>query len=128
MKIMVCFDGSNASKAALKLAGIHAKAFGANVTVLTVRDSDSKVKEIEDSERALDAAQVLLENDGVPCKTHLLIRGLSVGEDLIKFASENIIDQIMIGIKKTSRVEKLIFGSTARYVILKASCPVVAVK
>jgi len=128
MKIMVCFDGTDISKEALKLAGVHARAFGASVAVVTVKDTDSKVKEIEKSEQALEAAQARLEKEGIICKTHLLIRGLSTGEDLVKFARENNMDQIMIGIKKTSRVEKLVFGSTARYVILKASCPVVAVK
>lgn len=128
MKIMVCFDASSSSRAALKLAATHGKAFGADVAVVSVKGSDSKIDEIEGSEKALNEAQALLEKDGVPCKTHLLIRGLSTGEDLIKFASENNIDEILIGVKKTSRVEKLVFGSTARYVILKSACPVVSVK
>ncbi|MBW1864310.1 MAG: universal stress protein, partial [Deltaproteobacteria bacterium] len=31
-------------------------------------------------------------------------------------------------IRKKSRTSKLLLGSTARYIILKASCPVISVK
>ena len=44
------------------------------------------------------------------------------------FLLENEIDEIVIGIKKRSKVGKLIFGSTAQYVILEAPCPVLTVK
>ena len=60
--------------------------------------------------------------------THLLIRGLSAGEDLVQFAEEEMVDEIIIGIRRRSKVEKLVFGSTAQFVILKAHCPVVTVK
>ncbi|MBT7887657.1 MAG: universal stress protein, partial [Deltaproteobacteria bacterium] len=38
------------------------------------------------------------------------------------------INEIIIGIKKTSKVGKLVFGSTAQHVILESNCPVVTVK
>jgi CheY-like chemotaxis protein len=56
------------------------------------------------------------------------VRGLSAGEDILKFAQDNDIDHIFLGIKKKSRAQKAILGSTARYVILKASCPVTTIK
>ena len=57
-----------------------------------------------------------------------MIRGLSPGEDLIEFANENKIDQIVVGVKRRSKVGKLLMGSTAQYVILQAECPVITVK
>ena len=57
-----------------------------------------------------------------------MIRGLSPGEDLVNFAKENEVDEIIVGVKRRSKVGKLILGSTAQYVILEASCPVVSVK
>ena len=46
----------------------------------------------------------------------------------MQFAEEEMADEIIIGIKRRSKVEKLVFGSTAQFVILKAHCPVVTVK
>jgi nucleotide-binding universal stress UspA family protein len=53
---------------------------------------------------------------------------MSPGEDLVSFAEENDIDQIFIGVEKVSRTQKIIVGSNAQYIILKAPCPVVTVK
>ena len=53
---------------------------------------------------------------------------LESGEDLVQFAEQNKIDEIILGIRKRSKVGKLMFGSTAQYVILNAPCPVVSVK
>jgi nucleotide-binding universal stress UspA family protein len=53
---------------------------------------------------------------------------LDAGEDLVKLADEKKVDEIIIGVRRRSKVGKLIFGSTAQYVILNAPCPVVSVK
>ncbi|MEX1326820.1 MAG: universal stress protein, partial [Desulfobacterales bacterium] len=65
---------------------------------------------------------------GIACNTHLLIRGLAPGEDIVEFAEESKTDEIVIGVKRRSKVSKLLLGSTAQYVILQATCPVVSVK
>jgi nucleotide-binding universal stress UspA family protein len=38
------------------------------------------------------------------------------------------VDAIIIGVKRRSKVGKLLFGSNAQYVIIKADCPVTTVK
>ncbi len=130
MKIMVGYDGSNASWDALILAQKHAEAFGAKVYVLTSMfgGENSDRKDVEKAEYNLEYAKNLLKEGGTSCETHLLIRGLSPGEDLIKFARENEIDEIIIGLVKRSKMQKLVFGSTAQYVILNAPCPVATIK
>ena len=130
MKILVGYDGTNSAKEALNLAKSHAKAFGASVEVVTSmqKGTESERKEIEQAERGLEYAKSLFEEDGIDCNTHLLIRGLSAGEDLVEFANENQIDQIVVGVKRRSKVGKLLMGSTAQYVILQAACPVITVK
>ncbi|MGD8881532.1 MAG: universal stress protein [Desulfobacterales bacterium] len=130
MKILVGYDGTNSAKEALNLAKSHAKAFAASVEVVRSmqKGTESQRKAIEQAERGLAYAKTLFEEDNIVCNTHLLIRGLSAGEDLIEFANENKIDQIIVGVKRRSKVGKLLMGSTAQYVILQAQCPVVTVK
>jgi nucleotide-binding universal stress UspA family protein len=130
MKILVGYDGTNSAKDALNLAKSHAKALGASVEVVMSmqKGTESQRKEIEQAERGLAYAKTLFEEDNIACNTHLLIRGLSAGEDLVEFADENEIDEIIVGVKRRSKVGKLLMGSTAQYVILQAQCPVVTVK
>jgi nucleotide-binding universal stress UspA family protein len=130
MKILVGYDGTNSAKEALNLAKSHAKAFGASIEVVTSmqKGTESDRNDIEQAERGLEYAKSLFEKADISCNTHLLIRGLSPGEDLVEFANENQIGEIVVGVKRRSKVGKLLMGSTAQYVILKADCPVVTVK
>jgi nucleotide-binding universal stress UspA family protein len=130
MKILVGYDGSNSAKAALKLARKHALAFGATVEVITSMEkgTENEQQAIEDAERGLEWAKSMFSEKQVACKTHLLIRGLAPAEDLVEFAKESNVDEIIVGVKRRSKVGKLLMGSTAQFVILQAPCPVVTVK
>ncbi|MDM8540319.1 universal stress protein [Desulfococcaceae bacterium HSG7] len=130
MKIMVGYNGPQEAWDALKLAQKNAKAFDGHVYIVTsLKDVDADDKEkIEEAEENLEYAQNILKENEISCETHLLIRGMSPGEDLIKFVKDNKIDQVVIGVRKKSKVEKLVFGSTAQYVILNAPCPVITIK
>jgi len=130
MKLMVGYDGSNSSKEALGLAKKHAKAFNAKVHVVHSMESgtDSQREEISAMEKELEWAKSVFQKEDIPCDTHLLIRGLSPGEDLVVFAKDRGIDAVFVGIKRRSRVGKILMGSNAQYIILNASCPVISVK
>ena len=130
MKFLVGFNGSAEAKAALSLAKDFAKTFNAKVLVMSSMEGGSgeKPEDISQARRDLREAKDFLEELGVECETHQLARGFTPGEDLVKFAEENQVDQIFVGIEKKSRTSKLILGSTAQFVILKAPCPVITVK
>lgn len=130
MKILVGYDGSNSAKDALSLAKSHAKAFSASIEVVTSmqKGTESEREEIQQAERGLEYAKSLFEEADIACNTHLLIRGLTAGEDLVEFANENKVGEIIVGVKRRSKVGKLLMGSTAQYVVLQAECPVVTVK
>ena len=129
-KIIVGFDGSDPSKQALKLGKEHAKAFDAAIYILSSMEAglDRPFKEVKTTEEALEKIKQQFESEGIVCETHVLITGLTPGEDLIQYSSEIKADEIIVGVTKRSKLDKLIFGSTAQYVILNASCPVVTVK
>ena len=130
MKILVGYDGSNSAKEALKLARKHARAFNGSVDIVTSMEKGTEQQQqaIEEAERGLEWAKSLFAEKGLDCRTHLLIRGLAPGEDLLDFAKENSVEEIIVGVKRRSKVGKLLMGSTAQYVILQAPCPVVSVK
>ena len=79
------------------------------------------------AELDLEYTKTLLAEECIDCKTHLRIRGVSPGEDLVQFAAENRVDEIFIGVRRRSKVGKVLMGSTAQYVILNAPRPVVSV-
>ena len=130
MEIMVGYDDSKVAKDALDIAMRNAQAFNARVHIVTslVSGVDVSKKEFDRIEKKLEYAESLFKDKKIPCKTHLLVRGLQAGEDLIKLANETDIDEIIIGVKRRSKVGKFLFGSTTQYIILHATCPVVTIK
>ena len=130
MKFLVGYNGSVEAKAALSLARDFAQTFNAKVFVMTSMEGGAgeKPEEIVQAKQNLRDAKIFFDEQGVDCETHQLARGLTPGEDLVRFAEDNQIDQIFVGIEKKSRTSKLILGSTAQFVILKAPCPVITAK
>ncbi len=130
MKILIGYDGGEVGRMALSLARDMAGIRSAFVYVVTSMEGGSSERQadIEKTEKDLEFAQLFMEYSGIQCDCQQSVRGLSAGEDLVKFAQENDIDHIFMGIRKKSRAQKAILGSTARYVILKAPCPVTTVK
>lgn len=130
MKILVGYDGSKMAEDALKRASEQALVLDAKVYVVTsmLRADNSQINEVTEAEESLEYVKSIVQAKGIPCETHLLIRGLSPGEDIVAFAREYHVDEIVVGIRKRSKVGKLLMGSTAQYVILNAPCPVLSLK
>lgn|GEM_PF-630852 len=129
MKFLVGYNGSDVAKAALTLARTYAEVFKAKVFIMTSMGGGSQetLETITRAENELTHAAEFLKEKGIECETHQLARGLAPGEDLVAFAQENEIDQIFVGVEKKSKTQKIILGSTAQYIVLKAPCPVVTV-
>ena len=131
MKFLVCYDETTEAKKALKVAREHAKIWKAELEVVNTITrveplKHSKVKKIE--EKMEGEIKEILTEDDPPYEVQLLLTDLTSGEQLVKFAEDQKMDQIFLGIVKKSKVGKLLFGSTAQYVILHAPCPVVTVQ
>ena len=131
MKFLVCYEDADPSSAILKKAQAHAKIWNATLEVVkaVTRELPIKHSKILEMEKEMeDTVSKQIEDNGVTYNVQLLISSLEPGEKLVKFAEEEEIDLIFLGIIKTSKVNKLLFGSTAQYVILHAPCPVVTIK
>ncbi len=129
MKLLVAYNGSDVAKTVLDLARKHADAFGATVCLVnsTEGGEGESPEAVQKTESYLEEARTFLAASGVSCEIQQLARGMSPAEDIVRFAREHRIDQIFVGIEKKSKTQKIILGSTAQYVILKAGCPVVTV-
>jgi nucleotide-binding universal stress UspA family protein len=130
MKILVGYRGSNIGQDLIKLAVLHARAFAGEVSIVTSLwgGEKSSSEQIEEAQERLAAVEKILTGQGIKNETHLLIRGKTPGEDIVSFAQEINCDEILIGVKSRSKVGKILFGSTAQFIILKAPCPVVSIK
>jgi nucleotide-binding universal stress UspA family protein len=130
MKILIGYDGTEESQKALDIIIRYAKILSAKAYVLTVVEGGQHaVREVyQKAEQDLSYAKNSILAEGIECEAKLSAQGLEPGEELVQFALENVIDLIVIGIEKRSKLGKLLFGSNAQYVILEAPCPVLTVK
>ena len=109
MKILVSYDGTKQSAAALEVANSHAKIFNAKLVVVSSSEGGKgeKLEDINKIKDDLDRIQKDVTNGGIECEVEQLARGLTPGEDIVLYAEENEIDQIYVGIRKKSRTSKL---------------------
>jgi len=130
MQILVGYNGSSESKAAVRLAGELARPLGGRVLVMTSMEGGPRERpeEISAAESHLNEARQMMLAKGVPCEVFQSVRGLSPGEDMVEYAKEKGIDLIVVGVEKRSKTQKILLGSTAQFIILKAPCPVLTVK
>jgi nucleotide-binding universal stress UspA family protein len=131
MKILVAYVGGlDVDNAVLEVAKKHAKAFNASLYIASSmeRVSEKQRTDLDKIEKHLAYVKETMDAAGIACETHILVRGLTPGEDIVDFAADKKVDEIIIGIEKKSKVGKLLFGSNAQYIILESNCPVVSVK
>lgn len=89
------------------------------------RSSGQEVRKLREEMETLASG---ISSEGVECESVLLAGQDDVAEELVRFADEEQIDLIVLGVRRRSRVGKAILGSESQQVILSANCPVLAVK
>jgi nucleotide-binding universal stress UspA family protein len=130
MSIVVGYVLSPEGDAALEAAIAEAKLRGLSLFVL----HSSRGGSTESGDEVLayrDAGQAireLLSKEGVAYEIHRYVLGNPPSRDVLRVADEQNAELIVIGIRKRSRVGKLILGSTAMEILLDAPCPVLAVR
>lgn len=131
MKLIVGYRrGTNQAENLLELALKRAQLFNATVLIATIMPEgmEKDQERIIEAEADLEKAKTHFDKKDIPCETHLLIRGIDPGDDLVNFAKETQADEVIIGVKNRTKVGKLLLGSTAQAVVLNAPCPVVTMK
>jgi len=132
MRIMLGYNAYFTADKVLEVAKEHVRAFNAEFHIVTSvvghsMDETGKLAN-EAAQSRLDRLQASLEREGIPYKLHLMVREKSPGEDLVKFAEENDMDEMVVGFKRRSAIGEIVFGSNYRHMIGHAPCPIVTVK
>ena len=130
MKILVGYDYSTVTQDVLALAKQQAQALKAEVHLLRFLEQGPELSReaIQQAEQNLDQVKREFATLGLLCDTHVVVSTISAGEEIVQFAEQNSIDLIVIGVRRRSKVGKLLFGSNAQLIILTAPCPVLTVK
>lgn len=114
--------------AALDYAIDYAARNTARLTVVnTAKDGDYSHPQFATAED-VDTIDALLASKSVE---HTIVRptdGKPAAEAILEAAAEVGADTIVIGVRRRSPVGKMLTGSTAQAIILRADCPVIAVK
>ncbi len=104
MKILVAYDKNTSTSKVLDKALKRAKESNAYVYLVRTCDPDMKEREIRELDHRLnEIREEVFKKHGIDSEVHILIRGLAAGEDIVQYAYEKDVDEIIIGIKSGPR-------------------------
>jgi nucleotide-binding universal stress UspA family protein len=101
---------------------------GRLVVVHSAKGGDQDAETVVADRDALEALEGRLRGDGVDVAVRDFARGNDPADDLIDVAHAEQAALIVIGLRRRSPVGKLLLGSNAQQILLRADCPVLAVK
>ena len=117
------------SQRALAVAQKRAKALNAKLHVFTSASNGNGDKTRNGRlQTGLKDAEMMCTACGIDCKIIMSEQKQTPAENIVQYAVENEIEEIVIGLRKRSQLGKLLFGSTSRQVVIEAPCPVLVVK
>lgn len=91
-----------------------------------VGHDETDADDIRQGEEALDALAERLEGEAT-VETHQFVRGNEPAADVLTAAADVDADEIVIGVRKRTPTQKLVFGSVAQSILVNADRPVVCV-
>ena len=128
MKFLVCYDNSGLSQDVVREAQKHARVWNAELRIVKAVKREDPIRHarlLEMEEQLESEIQQLFVGLDIPYNVQLLIDDIDIGKKIVDLADAKRVDLIFLGIKKHSKVGKLLFGSTAQHIILHSYCPVV---
>ena len=147
-KILVAVDGSEPSLRAADKAIYLAQKHGSDLIVLYVISANIRyghagdgvflgypfpLKELvdiamEDGQKCVDEVKQKASGKAMNVQTEVLLGTSSVVKEIVEYAENHNVDQIVVGSRGISGIKKMLLGSTASGVVTYAHCPVMVVK
>lgn len=130
MSIVVGYTPTPEGRAALSRAADEAELRTMRLIVVSSQHGGhaSSDEEAARFEAEMDDVRRRVEARGLEVSVRILVRGNDPAEDILNVADEVDASMIVIGLRRRSAVGKLVLGSNSQMVLLRANCPVVAVK
>lgn len=135
MKVVVGALESPEGQVALDRAVVEARDHGGVVHVVAYlanpRSGDAAAEFQKDRVASEERARALAERhraDGVEMEVHVPVGAETPAQAILRVADEEAADLIVIGMRRRSRVGKLVLGSNAQDILLGAEAPVLSVK
>lgn len=128
-KLMACYDASEAAEEALRLAQRYAEKWRAAIDVVAAVKTEDPMDPGKARDLETELTRKIKERFAgteIPFSSHVLVQRFAVGEQLVMFCENRDYEFIFIGISKRSKTGKLLYGSTAQYIILNAPFPVIS--
>ncbi len=134
-KILVGYDGSENSDAALDEAINLAKCSGGKIIIATSPELDARLKALAPemdieltghAQATLDKASAKIKETGVEFETELLT-ATTAHEGIVETAKEKGADLIVLGCHGKAALVRLLMGSTTERVIGHTNCSVLVV-
>lgn len=126
MRILVPIDGSDCSERALRYAAEMARKYEGSLRVVHITDVET-----EATQMIMDRAREALADEGVDSEptvsidVQLTFKGSGrIGTDIVKLASEQGFDHIVMGHHGAGAVDRILLGSVAKTVINAHEHPV----
>jgi nucleotide-binding universal stress UspA family protein len=126
--VVVGFVPSPEGRAALEEATRVAQESGDHLVVLNSTRAASAVDPDLATGHELDEVRRTVDAAGVECTVEHPVGDGDAAEELLAAAERHAARLVVIGLRRRSPVGKLLLGSTAQRVLLRADCPVLAVK
>lgn len=126
MRIVVGYLRSPEGAAALERAIEEASLRDAELVV--VHSAPDRADEVRSYDEEFEALGKRLDSAGITHRTIDYVRGNTPAQDLLEAIDEFDAGLAVIGVRRRSAVGKLVLGSNSQDILLKADCPVLAVK